>query len=567
MVFVTAILLATTSACKRQQNSTSRPSAKPVALVERIYRAQHPAEVDYDVIAPPKVIATPPPIFWEAESAYEHNFPLHHPFEPANDEEASKLSNARWIGAGPSENDRYLKYRVSIPTSGTYSLFVRKFWKHGPFRFRFDGGPNSECGSDPMLLDAVELRKSIVVNWVALGDFELKQGTHEFVVELSSRESPVAFDRFALVSGDEIPRGLGRSTPKVPPPGYFVFDDRRRTNEPSLIDLRGLNETHAGDNGRLVATAEGHIVSSDSKRPFRFWGVNANHEVLSLPNRLMDRYASWLASMGVNLLRLHGPFFVKDSVREFDEKKLAGLRRLHAALKRQGIYLGLSIYFPLWTNLEKDPEYSAFGARAPFGLYFYRDEFAEIVAGHYRRILSAHTTEERTFAEDPALAYVELVNEDTTLFWTFSVKDLPEGERRYLEERFAAFVAARHGSLEAALEHWKGANLSGDRPDKGRLALLGLWEITERRDARSKETAAFLTELMHRRYTLARTQLRDQIGYRGLTVCSNFHTANPRYLEPLEKWANSACDVIDSHGYYEAPIEGAAASYMVSTGD
>jgi hypothetical protein len=566
-VFLAAVVLATTQACKRHRDSKGKPETPPAALVERIFRAQHPPEADFDPIAPTKHHPETPPVFWEAESAYEHNFPTHHPFEPANAEEAAKLSNGRWIGSGPSKVDRYLKYRISIPISGTYTLFVRKFWKHGPFRFRFDGSSDSACGPEPMLLDAVEIRKSVVANWVALGDFELKQGTHDFVVELVSRESPVAFDRFALVNGEEIPRGLGEETSAEPPPGYFVFDRRRRFEEPSLLDMRPLNETRAGQSGRLVASADGHIVSTDTKRPIRFWGVNANHEVLSLPNRLMDRYASWLASLGVNLLRLHGPFFAKGDVRTFDDEKLANLRRLHAALKNQGIYLGLSTYFPLWTNLEQDPEYAAFGGRAPFGLYFYRDQFAQLVTSHLQRVLSTRTTEGQPLAHDPALAYVELVNEDTTLFWTFSVKDLPEGERRYVEERFAAFASIRHGSLATALKHWGGAPLEGDRAEQGRLALLGLWEISKRRDARSKDTAAFLTELMRDRYTTAQAHLRSALGYRGLTVCSNFHTANARYLEPLEKWANSVCDLLDSHGYYDAPLEGPAATYMVSAGD
>ncbi len=53
-------------------------------------------------------------VWWEGEKPSATNFPESHPFEPANPQEASVLSEGRWIGADGNYGGKtlFLEYKV-----------------------------------------------------------------------------------------------------------------------------------------------------------------------------------------------------------------------------------------------------------------------------------------------------------------------------------------------------------------------------------------------------------------------------------------------------------------------
>jgi hypothetical protein len=52
------------------------------------------------------------------------------------------LSGGKWVGVeGDRDKTLFLEYNVQVPKSGRYQFYSRKFWEHGPFRWRFDKGP------------------------------------------------------------------------------------------------------------------------------------------------------------------------------------------------------------------------------------------------------------------------------------------------------------------------------------------------------------------------------------------------------------------------------------------
>ena len=61
--------------------------------------------------------------------------------------------------------------------------------------------------------------------------------------------------------------------------------------------------------------------------------------------------------------------------------------------------------------------------------------------------------------------------------------------------------------------------------------------------------------------------LRESCGYTGLTVGSNWHTADARLFGPLDKLSNTVADVMDRHGYYGGKHEGERAAYAIDRGD
>lgn len=217
--------------------------------------------------------AQQPPTFvwWEGEAALATNFPKTSWFAASTFEESRHeiLSGGDWLSnsgdrSGP---EAFARYRVRVPASGAYSLWTRKFWKHGPFRWRFDREEWRVCGRDIGLADSVSIRKHLGANWVFLGKVELKAGEHDFELRLLAKvgESLTAcFDCFLLTPTLFVPRGKlkpGESSGKKRE-GWWALEPEPDVFGSALLDLRSLNETEAGQG-----------ASSGGRGPSSSWGA------------------------------------------------------------------------------------------------------------------------------------------------------------------------------------------------------------------------------------------------------------------------------------------------------
>lgn len=518
-------------------------------------------------------------MWWEAENPSAGSFPKDNPHAPQNAEEAAKLSAGVWIGVGKTAENLDLEYVIDTPIAGDYTFYARKFWRHGPFRFRFDDAPWTEVKREATLLDRFALREDVQANWVEAGNVHLAAGPHRVRLELTAG-GPAGFDAFVLVAGPFIPRGTLR--PDVPyppaPSGWFNFDaaasrppgaDGASPLPPKSLDLRDLNETRAGEHG-LLAARDGRIVRTSDGAPMVFWGTNAGHDVLTLSTAKMQQYARWQATLGVNLVRLHGQIWRFDDIEHLDETKLADIHRLVDALREQGIYLALSIYFPRWLTLGPDSGFAGYDGQYPFGLAYYDPRMRAIQKRWWHDLLTTpNPATNLPLAEDPAVAFVELVNEDSTLFFTFETgKALPDAQAEVVAQSFTAWLVEKYGSVTAATEHWQERPRRGDDLAKPHMTVMPPSELARNHGPRAQDTAEFLTRLMLDDYMDLARYIKQDLGFRNLLVCSNWRTANPRVLGPLDKWANSRpCDIMDHHGYYAGPHVGEAANYDTRKGD
>lgn len=515
-------------------------------------------------------------IWWEAENPVVTNFPplQQNPFAPANPTEAAALSEGKWIGvADQRAQPLFLEYQVRLPEAADYFFYARKFWQHGPFRWRWDDQPWQAVGSNVYLMDEVGLRQFVVANWVSLGQVSLAAGTHTLRLELTELEGAAAFDCFVLTRQAWQPRGKLKPDERYHSeiPGWFVFDPERDSFRPTPIDLRALNEAFAGEQGRIQVRGEG-FIHAKTGQPERFWAVNTGTGSLQMQDWEMAYLARSLAKRGVNLVRLHGPLWGKDW-RKADPQTLQRVFALVAALKKEGIYTGLSIYFPMWLKLQAADGFPGYSGQNPVSLLFFNHEFQEIYYGWWRSLLTTvNPLTGQTLAADPAIAMVELVNEDSYLFWTFEpYKSVPAAQMERLEKQFGAWLTAKYGSLELAAAAWTGYQLNperGDRPLEGRLGLPAAGELAAQKDSRrAQDAAAFLTQNQSQFFQAAIGVLRQELGYGGLIYASNWITADAQTLGPLDKYSNTVADFIDRHGYFAGVHTGDAASYALTPGD
>jgi hypothetical protein len=225
-------------------------------------------------------------LWFEAETPRRTNFPpiAQNPFNPANEREAAVLSGGRWIGtSGDRAETLFLEYDVAAPRAGTYQFYARKFWQHGPFRWRFDDQPWREV-RNTALLDDAPIRQFLGANWVGAGAVTLTPGKHVLRVELLENKGAAAFDAFLLTTGTFVARGRLKPGEKYgrAPEGWFPFEPDPDPFAPSPIDLRPLNETFAGEHGFIRVRGE-EFVHGATGKPVRFWAINTGNETLALP--------------------------------------------------------------------------------------------------------------------------------------------------------------------------------------------------------------------------------------------------------------------------------------------
>lgn len=331
--------------------------------------------------------------------------------------------------------------------------------------------------------------------------------------------------------------------------------------ESSPIDLRSLNEEFAGKNGG-IGTRDGGFIYRKTGRPVRFWGVNGPPSTLR--GEELATCARTLAKRGVNLVRIHGAVFNEKSG-ALDPARIDHIRAVVSAMKKEGIYTHLSVYFPLWLKPQPGPGWREGynGNQHPFALIFFEPEFQALYRSWLKALLESPGPGGIPLAKDPAVMGVEIINEDSFFFWTFDEKNIPSPQLQKLESRFAEWAARKHGSQAKALAAWE--NLRHPRDTEGRLGLRPLYQIFTDRKPRDQDTAAFLLETQRGFYQETSAFIKD-LGFTGLITASNWTTANNDILGPLEKFSYVTGDFIDRHGYFGCDHKGDNAAWSIRDG-
>jgi hypothetical protein len=355
---------------------------------------------------------------------------------------------------------------------------------------------------------------------------------------------------------------LGVAAASASESGWFDFSPAT-DGFGSPIDLRVLNEKFAGEHGAIGVKGSDFIHAGNSQ-PIRFWGVNGPPQ--DLKGDELKRACRVLAKYGVNLARIHAGYF--DENGEADPAKVRHAHEIVAALKEQGIYSYFSIYFPLWFSPRSGNQYLAGynGKQHPFAALFFNKEFQAQYRNWWKALLTTpDPTTGKKLVDELAIAGLEIQNEDSLFFWTFAEKNLPREQWQILEKMFGDWVKDKYGSIQKAYTAWNNLRLKEDNLEKGQLGFRPLWNIFNERSPRDQDTVQFLAELQKNFYDETYRFLRS-LGFKGVITASNWTTASPRILGPIEKWTYSGTDFIDRHGYFSANLRGPNSEWSIRDG-
>lgn len=525
-------------------------------------------------------------VWWEGENPASTNFPR--AGGPFNAEgfgaKREVLSGGNWLTnfgpRGKNEEEAFAIYSITVPRDGEYHFWARKFWKHGSFWWRFDEGPWRTCDREVALADAVTIRTNLEVNWVYLGDVKLTGGAHTFELRLLAKEGEdkvACFDCFLLTPGLFMPNGKLRPGERsnLAEEGFFAYEPAVDPfTDEALLDLRSLNEKSAGESGFIKHEGNGFALGSGQR--VRFWAVNVSSNNAGQSHQSVDYMARRLAKLGVNMVRFHSPMFDSPRPSKIDAKKLDDLQYLVAAMRREGIYTSISVYFPLWVEMRNRPDfagYDAGGNKHPFALLYFDSKMQALYRSWLKDILTTNNPYTGVpLAKEPAVAMVELVNEDSFFFWTFLKQNIPAPYWIELETQFAQWLIQRYGSLDKAYANWGGAKVREDQPD--RPAILEAWHMTREgvksggaeKARRMSDQVRFLAETQRGFYADTARYVHQDLGSPTLITCSNWRVSDATMLDAIERWTYMAGDVIDAHGYFQGKHEGEGAAWSVRVG-
>ncbi len=508
-------------------------------------------------------------VWWEAEKPDATNFPARSWFSPVNDREVDVLSAGAWLSRdGSTKGALSATYTVNVPQAGDYNLWVRMGGGGQPFTWRFDGG--AWQGPDPagrpvdnMVVDCVDDRYFGIV-WVPLGREALAAGKHSFELQVPVADNlRAAFDCFILVQGEWHPYGRMKPGQKYDdaPAGWFAFEPDRDTFAPSPIDLSRLNEKEAGSRGRIVKKGE-DLVFEKTGEKVRFWGVTAGSKDWMMDKADMDYLARRLAKMGVNMVRFHtAPYYETTPGPVTD-----GIHYLQAALKRNGIYSGFNWYCLATDKVQPSWHMEGFKTGdSPMELHLFYPPMQKIYREWAANLFgSKNPYTGMSLAEDPSVCYIELIDEDNYLFWTFRPENINPVALPFLERKWADWCKAKYGSIDKALAAWGPAKAPKmpDHADEGRLALYDAgtltgqdWAVASRNPKRASDQLRFFVEDMRDFYTGMKKWLHDDVGYSGLVVATNWKTADDRVLGPLDEYADMSVDVTARNTYFNGPFK------------
>ncbi len=359
----------------------------------------------------------------------------------------------------------------------------------------------------------------------------------------------------------------------------WAFNPPKDTfDKKAQFDLRDLNEKIAGENGFIKLSKDGESFVNGKSKPIRFWSLNsgAYNQHPKKPKIDLERHYQFIAKRGVNMVRFHGNITPRGGdINNIDNAEREKLWRAVAGAKKAGIYM---TYSPYWANSSKIKPGTGgiVQAGGNHGLLFFDKKLQEAYKNWFRKVLTEKNPHTGiALKDDPALAMIQIQNEDSLLFWT--AQGIKGGAKTKLEELFGDFAKKKYGSIDKAIAAWDGTKVNGDAPGQGRLGLEIVWQMTKDGNIHKNGSAGQKKRLADQLEYSARLMydfnkeigrfLKEDLGCKQIVNAGNWKTADNATLNDAERWSYTANEVIGVNRYYGGIHKGKHQGWAIINGD
>lgn len=263
-----------------------------------------------------------------------------------------------------------------------------------------------------------------------------------------------------------------------PEDGLFPFRITRDDVAPSIVDCAPLLHRPAGRFGHVTAR-DGHLHTRNGR--LRLFGVNLTTGACFPERSEVERVARRLARMGVNAVRFHhmdaswaNDLLMAEDRETLHPDKLDRLDWFIAQLIDQGVYINLNLHvsreYPQGVRWEGMPDFFK-------GVDLFVPELLASQRSCARQLLTHRNPYTgRRYVEEPALALVEINNENGLLFWwaARTLDGMPDAYARVLTERWNRWLTSRYATPQVREQAWSAADvplgsgmLQGERYQSG----------------------------------------------------------------------------------------------------
>ena len=268
---------------------------------------------------------------------------------------------------------------------------------------------------------------------------------------------------------------VDRFTRTLAGPDWFAFTPSDDAG-PSVISMNDWLDKPAGKRGGVRMA--GDRFQFEDGTPVKFWGVNLSYGGgCAPPKKDADFTAARYAKYGATGVRLHKFSYPKDKmgIGDMDDAtKMTpdGLDRLDyfaAQLKANGVYFGWSHTYGFHVCPGNRGRLIAYDEIAQnlkgntYGFINFAEDVQDLMIEMVVNLVkhkNPHTG--LTYADEPALSFIELQNEDDIFFYTSenAFKACPKYREIFIE-RFSDWLKAKYASEEGLKKAW-GDALKGD---------------------------------------------------------------------------------------------------------
>jgi hypothetical protein len=354
-------------------------------------------------------------------------------------------------------------------------------------------------------------------------------------------------------------------------PTWFAFQGSNDLQAGALGFADWLDKP-AGKHGGV--RMQGSRFVFEDGTPVKFWGTNLCYGWECAPTKAnAELAAARFAKWGVNAVRLHkpcGPGDVGDPVdgTKFVPAALDRMEYFAAQLKKHGVYFGMSHTYNYMIRPGNKGRYLAYeeiqsqlGGNTS-GLINYAPDVQDLLIEMVVNLLhhkNPHTG--LTWAREPALAYIELHNEDD-IFWFSSpafMGKCPTYTKDVLR-RWAQWLQAKYGSREALARAWGNALHANETLEAKNIAFQGNpWYMgpglpgTGGARTRMLDNAAFMHDLQDQFYSKFIRAIRTA-GYEG-PLCGSSWQAPAMLPHYYNLHSDYEVGWIDRHDYFSGGAE------------
>ena len=332
-------------------------------------------------------------------------------------------------------------------------------------------------------------------------------------------------------------------------PEWISFKDSPEIVAGSALDLSAaiLKEAPAGSHGRIVVTPDGHFAFADRPNEARrFRGVNLCFSAQYLPHDQADRLADRLVRLGYNSLRLHhyegNLLNGRRGPTDFDPQRLDQFDYLAAACIRRGIYLTTDLF------VSRPVSWKELGVDKPGNLGM--DEFKMMVPvmpaaranwKQFSRTLLTHKNPYtgKTYAEEPALAWLSLINEGNLGNFHDVAKNNPDWRQAWNR-----WLRQRYPDRQALIQAWKNLPVPPEWPAQGEIAI----PETSGAAPAVRDWHLFLAATDFEMTADLKKFLREELKCQALVTNNNSWTNHV-----TDQAVRTLYDYVDDHHYFDHP--------------